>query len=294
MTDIYSLFREVSSSQNPLLKEIRTFQGTSGAAAKLRESKSMALIEGIHLLQSWNSSTKSFLDIRVVLTTNAGLLNPEISTLMAQMASHPEGCAHIDFVLVDESIWHELSDLGNAPHLISLVEIPAPFDIVNFDHDTVVLDGIQDAGNVGTILRTSLAAGFNHVIALKGTANIWSPKVLRAAMGVHPHLKITEGVKASDFVSDVLTQKISARLLDAKSIYELSEELKKPVAWVFGNEGQGVSELVIENSHGAYIPISTQVESLNVASAAAVCLLKQLAFDASKYLTKSKIWSPKA
>jgi TrmH family RNA methyltransferase len=274
MTDIYSLFREVSSSQNPLLKEIRTFQGTSGAASKLREAKSLALIEGIHLLQSWNSSTESFLDIRVVLTTNAGLLNSEISHLIAQMVNHSAGCAHIDFVLVDESIWHELSDLGHAPHLISLVAIPESFDLINFDRDVVVLDGIQDAGNVGTILRTSLAAGFRHVIALKGTAHLWSPKVLRAAMGAHSNLKIKEGVKSSDFVSDVPTQKISARLHDAKSIYDLSTELKKPLAWVFGNEGQGVSELVMENSLGAYIPIHAEVESLNVASAAAVCLFE--------------------
>jgi TrmH family RNA methyltransferase len=234
----------------------------------------MALIEGIHLLQSWNASTESFLDIRVVLTTNTGLLNPEISTLIAQMVDRSEGCSHIDFVLVEESIWHELSDLGNAPHLISLVAIPESFDLINFDQDVVVLDGIQDAGNVGTILRTSLAAGFRNVIALKGTANIWSPKVLRAAMGVHSYLKIKEGVKSSDFVSDVVTQKISARLQDAKSIYDLSADLMKPVAWVFGNEGQGVSELLIENSLGAYIPINAEVESLNVASAAAVCLFE--------------------
>ena len=74
MTDIYSLFREVSSSQNPLLKEIRTFQGTSGAASKLREAKSLALIEGIHLLQSWNSSTESFLDYFAHLIRDSTLM----------------------------------------------------------------------------------------------------------------------------------------------------------------------------------------------------------------------------
>lgn len=277
MTDLYSLFREISSSQNPLLKDIRVLQGGGGSASKLRETKSIALIEGIHLLQAWNASLDHFKKIKCILTTNVGLEHPEISDLMTQIVNRTEqgeSLAHIDFVLVEESIWPELTDLNAAPQLMALVEIPEALNISNLDQDVVVLDGIQDAGNVGTILRTALAAGFKNIIALKGTAHLWSPKVLRAGMGVHPYLNIKEGVKPTDFVVDVTTPKISARLQDARSIYDLSTSLKKPVAWVFGSEGQGVSPLINENSQGAYIPIDPQVESLNVASAAAICLFE--------------------
>lgn len=277
MTDIYSLFREITSFQNPLLKDVRVLQSAGNPAAKLREAKSIALIEGIHLLQAWNTSVDHFKKIRVIFTTNAGLNHPEISDLItkiAQRAEHGDGLAHIDFVLVEESIWPELTDLNAAPQLISLVEIPDALNISNLADDVVILDGIQDTGNVGTILRTALAAGFTNIIALKGTAHLWSPKVLRAGMGVHPYLNIREGVKPADFVLDVITPKFSARLQDATSIYELAEVLKKPIAWIFGNEGQGVSQLVNEHSQGAYIPINAQVESLNVASAAAVCLFE--------------------
>lgn len=277
MTDIYSLFREITSSQNPLLKDVRVLQAAGNPAAKLREAKSIALIEGIHLLQSWNASLDNFKKIRVILTTNAGLNHPEISDLINRIAKRTESgesLSHIDFVLVEESIWPELTDLNAAPQLIALVEVPVALNISNFSDDVIVLDGIQDAGNVGTILRTALAAGFTNVIALKGTAHLWSPKVLRAGMGVHPYLNIKEGVKPADFVMDVTTPKFSARLKAAKSIYDLSEALKEPIAWIFGNEGQGVSQLVNENSQGVYIPMNAQVESLNVASAAAVCLFE--------------------
>lgn len=277
MTDIYSLFREITSSQNPLLKEVRVLQGGGVSAAKLRETKSIALIEGIHLLQAWNASVDTFQKIRFIFTTITGLAHPEISALITSIARRTddgEGLAHIDFVLVDEQIWPDLTDLSTAPQLIALVEIPEAFDISNFSQDVVVLDGIQDAGNVGTILRTALAAGFKNIISLKGTAHLWSPKVLRAGMGVHTYLNFREGVKPADFVVDVITQKISARLQDAKSIYDLSSSLQKPVAWIFGNEGQGVSPLINENAQGAFIPISPQVESLNVASAAAICLFE--------------------
>lgn len=277
MTDIYSLFREVSSSQNPLIKDIRLLQGGGNPASKLRESKSIALIEGIHLLQAWNGAFDTFKKIRCILTTHKGLEHPEISDLMTQIVNRTEqgvSLAHIDFVLVEELMWPELTDLNTAPQLMAIVEIPESLNISNLDQDVVVLDGIQDAGNVGTILRTALAAGFKNIIAIKGTAHLWSPKVLRAGMGVHPYLNIKEGVKPTDFVIDVMTPKISARLKDAHSIYDLSALLKNPVAWVFGSEGQGVSPLINENSQGGYIPIDPQVESLNVASAAAVCLFE--------------------
>jgi len=274
MTDIYSLFRELTSTDNPLVKDVRSLLGSTSAAKKVRDTKLITAIEGIHLLQAWAQSRSGYHEFRAILTTRTGLSHPEIIDLLSQFAQDQRGYAHIDFVLIDENIWDSLSGLKNAPHLLALVKIPDSYELKNHDQDIVVLDAIQDAGNVGTILRTCLAAGFKNIIALKGTAGLWTPKVLRAAMGAHPFMQLAEGISATDFVAECLTPIISARLDNSTSLYELKNQLKQPVAWVFGNEGQGVSSIIAENSIGANIPIDSEIESLNVSTAAAICLFE--------------------
>lgn len=151
------------------------------------------------------------------------------------------------------------------------------------------LDDIQDPGNVGTLLRTAAAAGVNSVFASVGTAACWSPKVLRAGQGAQFALNIHEGVDLLALLSrwQSCTDRpldqpldrplILATALDAtaKSLYDL--DLKHPVAWIFGHEGRGVAPALQRVAdYGVYIPHDRNaVESLNVSSAAAVCLFEQ-------------------
>ena len=135
---------------------------------------------------------------------------------------------------------------------------------------TVVLDRIQDAGNVGSILRSAAAFGFRQVVALKGTAALWSPKVLRAGMGAHFGLVLVESVDCSDApelqLPLVVTSSHGGEVLQ-------QARLPWPCAWVFGHEGQGVAELLLQRAaHRVRIEQPGGEESLNVAAAAAICL----------------------
>ena len=135
---------------------------------------------------------------------------------------------------------------------------------------TVVLDRVQDPGNVGSILRSAAAFGVPQVLALKGSVALWSPKVLRAGMGAHFSLHLVEGVEPEALadlgVPLVATSSHAGHLLP-------QAPLPQPCAWVLGHEGQGVHEdLLARCLLQVRIPQPGGEESLNVAAAAAVCL----------------------
>jgi TrmH family RNA methyltransferase len=135
---------------------------------------------------------------------------------------------------------------------------------------SVVLDRLQDAGNVGSILRSAAAFGVRQVVALKGTAALWSPKVLRAAMGAHFALHLVEGIGTADLHA------LGVPLVATSSHADLAlpqAELPASCAWAFGHEGQGIEPALLQRcALTVRIPQPGGEESLNVASAAAVCL----------------------
>ena len=138
----------------------------------------------------------------------------------------------------------------------------------------VVLDRIQDPGNLGTILRTADAAGMAGLILLKGTTDIYSPKVVRAAMGSLFHLPVVSGVTEEAFLSFARESglRLYATALDAKARPYDAADFTGPTAIVFGNEGQGVSEPLLASSETLYIPMYGGAESLNVAVSSAIVL----------------------
>lgn len=136
--------------------------------------------------------------------------------------------------------------------------------------DSVVLDRLQDAGNVGTILRSAAALGFRQVLALKGTAALWSPKVLRAGMGAHFGLHLVEGVAPDDLEALQVPLVATSSHAD-KQLHQL--RLPSPCAWVMGHEGQGVQPALMQRcTLTVGIPQPGGEESLNVGAAAAICL----------------------
>jgi TrmH family RNA methyltransferase len=110
------------------------------------------------------------------------------------------------------------------------------------------------------------------VICTVGTAHIWSPKVLRAAMGAHRHLHFYEGQTLEDIKNKVQIPLLATASSAQQSLYALEKMLQKPLVWVLGNEGQGVSQELLAFATQVRIPQNSQVESLNVAVSAAVCL----------------------
>ena len=161
---------------------------------------------------------------------------------------------------------------------VSALESPAPIGFLvpwagsvdlAPDLPTVVLDRLQDAGNVGTVLRSAAAFGFSQVVALKGSAGLWSPKVLRAGMGAHFGLTLVEAVEPAAL------QALRVPLFATSSHADQGIDdcaLPWPCGWVLGHEGEGVSASLQALCRQALrIPQPGGEESLNVAAAAAVC-----------------------
>ena len=134
----------------------------------------------------------------------------------------------------------------------------------------VVLDRVQDAGNVGSILRSASAFGFGQVIAIKGSAALWSAKVLRAGMGAHFALHLVENASLEDVMALQQPMLVTS---SHQGDWLHKADLPWPCTWVMGHEGQGVSE-ALQNAAQKHIRITQPggEESLNVGAAAAICL----------------------
>ncbi len=173
---------------------------------------------------------------------------------------------------VSRALWDELSQLKSIWQFAAIVTLPTPskLDVLC---PTVVLDRVQDPGNVGSILRSASAFGYGQVLALKGTAALWSPKVLRAAMGAHFGLRLLESLDVDDLapLQQLRCVTSSHRGETLSSVQELKND--RALAWIFGNEGQGVAPALMESpDFRVRIDQPGGEESLNVAAAAAICL----------------------
>ena len=262
----------ISSKENGLFKELRLLQATGSKGQKARIASGQALLEGIHLVQTWVGDPA----LTTLLTSAVGLKNPEIAQAVY---SHLEICPETRVCELDPALWDLLSELVNAPHIAGLLSLPQscinpPQSISTLAGDVLILDRVQDAGNVGSILRTAAAAGFTQVIAVSGCAHLWSSKVLRAGMGAHRLLDLYEGWSTQQVLSALTVPPLAAAADGSSEVYDLSKELRYPVAWIMGSEGQGVSEEFLAQAKRVSIPIDPRVESLNVSTAAAICLFE--------------------
>ena len=173
------------------------------------------------------------------------------------------------FIVLADALFADVSGLESPAAMGFILDLPAPASL-RPDAPTVVLDRVQDAGNVGSILRSASAFGFRQVAAIKGSAALWSPKVLRAGMGAHFALDLIEGLALDDLaalqVPLLVTSSHAGDFLHRAA-------LPWPCAWVMGHEGQGVSP-ALEERASLRIRIAQPggEESLNVAAAAAICL----------------------
>ncbi|MBX3606302.1 MAG: RNA methyltransferase [Piscinibacter sp.] len=245
--------RAISSRDNPLLVRLRKLAGDPGGYRKTGE----LWIEGEHLCEAFVAKGGS---ARQAVVSESGWQRPELRAL----ADRADAVTR-----VPDALMAGLSTLESAQALGFVVAWPgsAPLD----PHaPSLVLDRLQDAGNVGAILRSAAAFGVRQVLALKGTAALWSPKVLRAGMGAHFGLRLVESLGEGDLAALQLpllaTSSHAAEALDAAP-------LPWPCAWVLGHEGQGVSAALLARcALTLRIPQPGGEESLNVAAAAAVCL----------------------
>jgi TrmH family RNA methyltransferase len=245
---------QISSRSNPLLVRLRKLVADPTAYRKFGE----IWIEGEHLCTAYLA--RGGPAPRCVIA-ESGWSKPALR----ELASRCEAVA-----IVADPLFAGSSGLDSPASIGFVVPWHASASTLRDGEPTVVLDRLQDAGNVGTILRSAAAFGFTQVVALTGTAALWSPKVVRAGMGAHFGLHLVEQADVRSL--DALTVPFIATSSHATgSIDEAT--LPWPCAWLFGHEGQGVSpELMQRSALELGIPQPGGEESLNVGAAAAVCL----------------------
>ena len=248
----------ITSRDNPLLKELRKVAQDSNAYRKAGRF----WIEGDHLC---SAALQRGLQPAVAVFTEDYWQNPKSGPLA--LVEYAQSA--IKSIVMPAALFRELSGLESPAGVGFVLDLPAD-PVLQPLAGTVILDRVQDAGNVGSILRSAGAFGFRQVVALKGTAALWSPKVLRAGMGAHFGLHLLEGADLSMLealrVPIVVTSSHRGEWIQ-------DMRLPQPCAWAMGHEGQGVcSELMGRAQLFARIGQPGGEESLNVAAAAAICL----------------------
>ncbi|AVP57934.1 TrmH family RNA methyltransferase [Pulveribacter suum] len=178
--------------------------------------------------------------------------------------------AAIKSIVLLDALWASISALESPAGMGFVLDWSEPAQLQPHA-PTVVLDRLQDAGNVGSILRCAAAFGFTQIAAIKGTAALWSPKVLRAGMGAHFALQLVEGLEVQALLDALQAPLLVTSSHQGDLLHRAA--LPWPCAWVMGHEGQGVSPL-LEQRASQHIRIAQPggEESLNVAAAAAICL----------------------
>ncbi|MDY0973551.1 RNA methyltransferase [Massilia sp. CFBP9012] len=255
--------KTISSRDNAFYKDLKSLATSSQARRKAGQS----LLDGVHLCQSW-------LDLRGAprhcVVSEGALGNREVQAIVARCDT-----LRAPVTALPDALFNAVSQVEHGVHLLFVIDSPQPSAAPALVGSSVLLDGVQDPGNVGSILRSAAAAGIKQVYCSPGTAFCWSPKVLRAAMGAHFVLDIFEGVELAPLVRAAKVPVLATSGYAAERLYAL--DLRRPVAWVLGHEGQGVSdELLKLATHRVAVPHAGQVESLNVAACAAVCFFEGL------------------
>jgi RNA methyltransferase, TrmH family len=246
----------ISSRDNPRVKHWRRLAEQSTAYRKAGQ----LWLEGDHLC-------------RAVL--DKGQTPAELVWSQSGLARYGAQFAHTAakvFCLPDP-LFASISGLESATGMAFVLDLPREGQSLQ-RLPTVVLDRLQDPGNVGSILRSAAAFGFTQVLALQGSVALYGPKVLRAAMGAHFSLSLHEDVspQALSILPSLGVPLLVTSSHEGQFLHSCSQA-PWPCAWVLGHEGQGVSkELMQMADHVIRIGQPAGEESLNVASAAAICM----------------------
>ena len=178
-------------------------------------------------------------------------------------------------VLLADRLFDSLAQVATPTGILAVVTTPTAEGLPATLETCLLLEGIQDPGNLGSILRTAAAAGVRQVFLAPGCVFAWSPKVLRAGQGAHFSLSIHEGAPLAALAARCAGQVVATDPHAGPSVFDL--DLAGVVAWVLGSEGGGVSPgLAAHATVRARIPMPGPAESLNVAAAAAICLFEQV------------------
>lgn len=255
--------KQITSRDNPLYKELK--QLASSASARKKAGKTM--LDGVHLCQAFLQHRAA---PEICVVSDTCINHDEVAGILALCEARGAKC-----ISFPENLYQALSQVENGVGVLFVIATPQSEFSGALSMNAVVLDNLQDPGNLGSILRSAAGAGIKQVFCSAGSASAWSPKVLRAGMGAHFLLEIFEGVDLYAMLSHSSIPILATSSHTTTTIYQ--SDLNRPVAWLFGHEGQGVDpRLMALATDTVTIPQKAEIESLNVAASAAICFFEQV------------------
>lgn len=250
----------ITSAENPRYKALLKLMQSS----RERSKQGLSLLDGAHLVAAYRDHVG--LPEQLVVS-KSGQENDEIINIIKEIEIVP-------LLVLNDELFHRLSSVSTPTGVIAVVKTPRLAAVPADPGPCVMLEGIQDPGNLGSILRSAAAAGIKQVYMSKECVHSWSPRVLRAGMGAHFMLSIYESV---DLVALTRTYQGCVVATGHRSPHSVFDtDLTGKIALVFGNEGTGVSHEMQDLARVVSIPMPGKTESLNAAAAAAICLFERV------------------
>lgn len=251
----------ITSADNPRFRDLAKLQ----QSGRERRKSGLALLEGVHLVQAYHQQR----GLPEQLIVNAERRHEsEIEALLATLAP-------LEAVEFSAKLFARLSSVDTPTGILAVIKAPLRNTIPAQPGSCVILEDIQDPGNLGSILRSTAAAGLREVYLSRHCTDVWSPRVLRAGMGAHFLLDIYDGVDLGALAGSFPGRIIATHLHGRQSLYDT--ELCGTIGLVFGNEGAGLSRPLLDAAKEIVtIPMPGGTESLNIAAAAAVCLFERV------------------
>lgn len=249
----------LESKDNAKIKHLRGLIELNSARKKHQQT----VIEGSHLCVAWLQQQKKLFSL---FTTEQALEHPDLQEVIELHQGH--------VFVISEVLYKDLSALGTSLPCLAIIDLPKTSMTIDFNVDTLILENIQDPGNVGTLLRSAAAANIKQVICTQGSASLWSPRVLRAGMGAHFSLHCFENFQLADILPKFQIPVFVTSSHLSTSLY--TQDLTQSCVWILGNEGQGASEYALEQAQAVTIPQPGGQESLNVAIAGSICIFEMV------------------
>ncbi|MSQ63811.1 MAG: RNA methyltransferase [Betaproteobacteria bacterium] len=249
----------ISSRDNPRVRRWREL--TRDARARRKQHR--AMIEGENLISAFLQSGGKVESLMLSKTASG---RPELMAL-AKLGGKSS-------TVLADAVFRSIVDAEAPAGIAAEIAIPLGAQDLKTANACLLLDAVQDSGNVGTILRSATAFGIRHAVLGKGCADAWSPKVLRAAAGAHFSLQITEDAELVGKIREFSGKIVCT--VPRGGVLLSNADLSGRIGWIFGAEGRGVSEaLAACASLKISIPMQGGTESLNVAAAAAICFYER-------------------
>lgn len=251
-------FKHITSRDNPIFKQLKKFADN----ARERRAENKTLLDGVHLIESY-MATFGLPDVVII---PEGKSTVEATGLIQELVD-------VSTIMLPTLMFAELTPVASSTGILALVKIPQ-LEIPQAPKFALMLEDIQDPGNLGSILRTAVAAGVEVAYLSTGCTDAWSPKALRGGQGAQFVLPIVE---RADLIAALAAFEGNsfATAMQGESLY--TQDLTSATAFVIGNEGGGLRKQTIAAASKAInIPMAAaSVESLNAGAAAAVCLFER-------------------